>query len=152
MQVACLAIILLLLATSAALCWELVRPKGDTGTYLIPRGEMTAQEAQAMLDGQVASSRITVSLSPSMRLREDGSLRVNFLVEEPNNGFSERVEVEQGGRIIYASGVVAPGYGIEWCQAPEAHVGPAVATVYALDESGNDRGNPVSIELEIVDA
>ena len=147
-----LIMILLLLAACCALGWQLIRPKGDTGVRLIPQGEMTRQEAQALVDERAESSRMTVSLSPSMRLREDGSLRPNFIVEEPNNGLSERIEIEQDGQVVYASGPVAPGYEIEWCQAPAARPGSAIATVYALDDEGNDRGNPVSVELEIVEA
>ena len=147
-----LILLLLCLALAAGLIVALNTPRasGDTGTYVIPQGSMTSAEAQALLDEQTESSRITVSLAPTMRLTSDGSLRANFIVEEPNNGLSERLEIEQDGRVVYASGTVRPGYAIEWCQAPEAHAGPALATVYALDDAGADRGNPVSVEVQIV--
>lgn len=145
---ALLCLLLLILCASFAL--SATRAKGDTGTYVIPQGNMTSAEAQAMLDEQVEASRITVSVAPVMRLGADGSLRANFVVEEPNNGLSERIEIEQDGRVVYASGAVSPGYAIEWCQAPDAHTGPAIATVYALDDNGDDRGNPISVEVEIV--
>ena len=145
---ALLCLALLVLCASAAL--SATRAKGDTGTYIIPQGSMTSAEAQAMLDEQVEASRITVSIAPVMRLGNDGLLRVNFIVEKPNNGLSERLEIEQDGRVVYASGAVDPGFAIEWCQTAGAHIGPAIATVYALDGNGDDSGNPISVEVEIV--
>ena len=125
-------------------------PEPDTGSYIIPQGDMSDADAQAMLDEQAEKSRITVSISPNPKLADDGQLRVNFIVVEPNNGFAERLEVEQDGNIIYASGVVQPGYKIEWGQSSGAHTGSATATVYAVDGNGLDHGNPVSVEIEIV--
>ena len=141
---------LLLLVLCMVLIWHIAIPKGDTGAYIIPQGGMSSEEAQSLVDSQAEESRINVSVAPSMALKSDGSLRVNFLVEEPNNGWFERLEIEQDGRVVYASGAVAPGYGIEWCQPEEVHAGPAVATVHALDNSGSDIGNPVSVEVEVV--
>lgn len=148
--VLCLVLLLLLIALGL-FAWWLIQPKGDTGSYVTARGEMTVEEARAMLDEQVDKSRITVSLSPKPKLRNDGSMRVNFLVEEPNNGLSERLEVEQDGVVVYRSGVVAPGNGIEWTSGSNAHAGEATATVYAVDENGADRGNPVSVEIEVAE-
>ena len=146
--------LLLLLLAALAVCISIAvngsRATGDTGSYLVAQGSMTSAEAQEMLDEQTDASRITVSVAPFMRLKDDGSLRVNFIVEEPNNGFSERIEIEQDNQLVYSSGSVKPGFAIEWCQAPNAHVGPAVATVYALENEGGDYGNPVSVEVEIV--
>lgn len=120
------------------------------GSYLIPQGEMTDDEARAMLDEQVEKSRITVSLSPNMVLKEDGTLKVNFIVAKPNNGLSERLEVTQNDKIVYKSEIVNPGYKIEWGQSNGASTGDAIATVYAVDENGQDSGNPVSVEVKIV--
>ena len=142
-----IALVVLLLLS---LGWCTQRSEGDTGSKIYPIGSMSSAEAQEMLDEQTESSRITVSLSPAMRLLSDGSLRVNFIVDEPNNGLSERLEIEQDGEIVYASGAVEPGYAIEWCQAPAAHTGSAIATVYALDGKGHDHGNPISVEVSIV--
>jgi len=124
--------------------------QGDTGSYIIPQEQMSDEEAQEMLDDMAEKSRITVSLAPNMRLAEDGQLRVNFIVLEPNNGLSERLEVEQDGAVVYRSGVVEPGNMIEWCQSQGAHVGSAIATVYAVNGEG-DTGNPVSVEVQIVE-
>lgn len=123
--------------------------KGDTGSYIIPKGEMSDEQAQEMLDDMTERSRIKISVAPKMRLKENGMLRVNFIVEEPNNGLSERIELEQGGRVVYSSGVVQPGYMVEWGQSEGAVEGEAVATVYAVRD-GIDTGNPTSVEVEIV--
>ena len=145
----------LLLALALVCCvggfvWYQMQPKGETGSYIIPKGEMTDEEAQKLVNDQTERSRITVSIRPSQELRKDGSLHVNFVVEEPNNGLSERLEIEQDGKIIYKSGVVRPGNMIAWGESHGAKEGPAIATVYAVDEDGNDTGNPASAEIEIV--
>ena len=143
-----------LLVTAAGTClWfalSILPAQGDTGSYLIPKEQMSDEEAQEMLDDMAEKSRITVSLAPSMRLAEDGRLRVNFIVMEPNNGLSERLEVEQDGAVVYRSGVVEPGNMIEWCQSHGAHVGNATATVYAVSGE-SDTGNPVSVEVQITE-
>ena len=142
-------ILLVALAGGALTAWYLVQPRGEDGTFIIPQGSMTDDEARTMLDRQVESSRITVSLRPKPEL-SDGLLHVNFVVVPDNNGFSERLEIEQDGRVVYASGVVDPEHIVEWAAAPAAHVGAATATVYAVDDAGNDFGNPVSVEVEVV--
>jgi hypothetical protein len=127
-------------------------PQGDTGTYLIPKGDMSDEEAQKLVDEMAEKSRITVSLAPEMRLESDGRLRVNLVVPEENNGLSERLEIEQDGKIVYRSGVVNPGNRLEWGNdANDAHEGPATATVYAIQDDA-DFGNPVSVEVQIVAA
>lgn len=127
-------------------------PEGDTGTYMIPQGEMTDEEAQQLVNDMAERSRITVSLAPEMALKEDGSLRVNLVVPEGNNGLSERVEVEQDGKVVYQSGVVRPGNRLEWGNGTQgAHAGSATATVYAISDDA-DFGNPVSVEVTITEA
>ena len=141
---------LLFIAGAGLAAWQLTRPQGDTGSYLIPQGDMTDEEAQEMLDSQAELSRITVSLRPSQEL-VDGRLHVNFVVVPGNNNFSERLEIEQDGEIVYKSGIVEPEHVIEWGDAPRAREGAATATVYAVDAQGLDFGNPVSVEVEIVE-
>ena len=147
-------ILLILAAVAGGAAWYLSnqdKPEADTGTHLIPQGNMTQEEAQQLVNDMAEKSRITISVSPNMRLKDDGQLRVNFIVPEDNNGFSERLEVEQNGRIVYASGIVAPGYRVEWGQSEGAEPGPATATIYAVSGEA-DSGNPVSAEIQIVAA
>ena len=144
---------LIVMAGAAGLvAWRFVQPQspGDTGSYLIPQGSMSDDEARAMLDRQADMSRITVSLRPKPELVGD-QLHVNFVVPEENNGFSERLEIEQDGAEVYRSGIVQPGHVVEWGDAPAARAGSATATVYAVNASGVDSGNPVSVEVEIVE-
>ena len=124
-------------------------PEGDAGTYIIPKGNMTDEEAQAMLNEMADRSRITISIAPEMRLRDNGDLRVNLVVPEGNNGLSERLEIEQDGQIVYRSGTVSPGHLLEWGSSSSAYTGAATATIYAVQNS-SDFGNPISVEVNIV--
>ena len=151
-----LAIILPLVAIAAVgigyAVWHFaLQPPSETGSRFIMKGDMSDEEAQALLDEQAEASRITVSLAPEMKLKNTNELRVNFVVAEPNNGFSERLELEQDGRIVYKSQVIEPGYRLEWVTSNGAKTGPATATVYAVTSDGVDTGNPVSVEVQIVD-
>ncbi len=146
--------ILLVIAvcSGAGLAWWFSHQsvQGDTGTYFIPKGSMSDEEAQNFVNKMAEQSRITISLAPQMSLRNDGSLRMNFVVVEPNNGLSERLELEQDGTCVYRSGVVDPGHRIEWGHAEAVHAGSATATIFAVSD-GVDSGSPVSVEVEIVD-
>lgn len=124
-------------------------PEGETGSYIIPKGDMSDEDAQKMLDEMTEKSRITVSIAPDMKLKDNGDLRVNLVVPEGNNGLSERLEIEQDGRVVYRSGVVSPGHLLEWGSGSSAHTGTATATIYAI-QSDADFGNPVSVEVNIV--
>jgi hypothetical protein len=123
-------------------------PEGETGSYIIPKGNMSDEDAQKMLDEMTEKSRITVSIAPDMKLKDNGDLRVNLVVPEGNNGLSERLEIEQDGRVVYRSGVVSPGHLLEWGSNSTAHEGTATATIYAI-QSDADFGNPVSVEVNI---
>ena len=141
---------LVVVAALVGALWYACSPHGDTGSYFIPQGDMTDEEAQALVNEMTEKSRIDVSVASRMALAPDGSMRVNFIVAEPNNGLAERLEVEQGGEVVFRSGVVEPGNRIEWAAAQGAETGPATATVYAVRD-GQDTGNPVSAEVQIVD-
>ena len=151
-HIAVLAASLAVLAVAVAIAVSAMPPAADTGTHIIPKGDMTDEEAQAMLDEQVEASRIAVSIRPRQELSADGMLHVNFAVKPPNNGYAERLAVEQDGREVYRSGAVEPGSIVTWGAADGAHAGPATATVYAVGADGADHGNPVSVEVEIVEA
>lgn len=146
----CILLVLAIGAGAGAAWWLFGQPaQGDTGSRVIPKGNMSDEEAQALVDEMAEKSRITVSIAPKMLLRDNGTLRVNLIVPEQNNGLSERLEVMQDGKTVYRSGVVEPGNRLEWGQSSEAHAGNATATVYAVAD-GVDSGSPVSVEVEIV--
>lgn len=144
-------LVLVLALILVVMTWWMLRSSSGAGSRIVPMGEMTADEARAALDGEVEKSRITVSLAPAPILDAAKSLAVNFVVVPGNNGYSERFEIVQGDRVVYTSDVVAPGSKIEAVTVPDAHAGKAIATVYAVDGDGSDAGNPVSVELEIVE-
>ena len=146
------AVLLCLMAAAGGLlAWFALQPAGDTGSYLIPQGTMSDEQAQQMLDEQADKSRIQVSLRPVQELK-DGKLHVNFVVAADNNGFAERLEIVQDGLLVYASGIVQPNHTLSWVEAPAAHPGDATATVYAVGDNGEDFGNPVSVEVSIAQA
>lgn len=145
-----LIILLVLLLLIGVFAWWLLLPHGATGSRILPSFTSDVREAQAALDESVQKSRITVSLIPNPALDEQtGTLALNFVVSPDNNGFAERFVIEQDGRTVYQSERVMPGYALATVQTPDAHVGEATATVYAVDADGNDYGNPVSVELVI---
>lgn len=130
--------------------WWLSVPRVAAGSRIIPTFTSDVNEAQAVLDDYAQQSRITVSLIPYPSFDEEtGTLALNFVVSDENNGFAERFVIEQEGQIVYESECVQPGYALETIEAPRIHVGQATATVYAVDEQGNDCGNPIAVELDI---
>lgn len=138
------------IAGAAIAAYNLAQPKDESGSYLIPQGEMSDEEAQALVNEMAEKSRITISVAPYMKLQDDGALRVNFIVPSDNNGLSERIEIEQDGKVVFKSDIVKPGYKLEWGSSNGAHVGEATATIHAVDASGGDSGNPISVEVQIV--
>ena len=124
---------------------------GDRGSHLIPPEDMTEEEIVEMLNRLAELSTITVSLDPEPEL-VDGKVHLRFVVEEPNNGFSERMELVQDGKVVGHSEIVSPGDWVEWISAPDAVPGAAIAIVYAVDEDGNDSGSPVNVEIQITEA
>ncbi len=145
-------ILFLLLLLLCLIAWFFLTTKSEAiaGTRIFYQGDMNATEAQAFIEEEMEKSRITVSLFPTPTLDQDTkSLDINFVVEEGNNGFSERFELEQNGRLIYHSAVIPPGHCLESIEVPDAEVGDATVTVYAVDKNGSDHGNPVSVEVTL---
>lgn len=127
-------------------------PGGAEGMRLLPTEALAADDMRSLLDESTRKSVMTVSLRPHPPLDEtSGALGINFKVDPDNNGLSERFEIEQNGEIIFESVIVEPGHGLEEIYVPKAALGPAVATVYGVDKEGGDHGNPVSVEIEIVE-
>lgn len=124
----------------------------DTGSRIYDGLGMSDDEIRAELQRQVDEGMMTVSVSPEPVLSDDGYLRINFIVPEDNNGISERCEIVQGDAVIYASGYVEPGYGIEWAYVPDAVPGSALVRVAATDKDGRGVGIPASVGIEIMAA
>ena len=146
-------IALLAVIASACVLYAFNAPQGnasDTGSAIIPMGTMTQAQAQAMLDEQTEQSRIHISIAPKPQIAEDGSLQVNLIVPEENNGYAESLAIEQDGQVVYESGTVQPGHVLEWAHETNAHRGAATAIIRAVDADGNIHGNPVAVEIEIV--
>lgn len=148
-----IAVIAILIAIASACVLYAFSSSGrgtpDTGSAIIPMGDMTQAQAQALLDEQTEQSRIHISIAPKPVLAEDGSLQVNLIVPEENNGYSERLVIEQDGQLVYESGAIRPGYALEWARDTKAHAGSATAIIWAVDANGDDHGNPVAVEIEI---
>lgn len=147
-------IALLTFVAAACVLYALNAPRqtaSDTGSAIIPMGNMTQTQAQAMLDEQTEQSRIHISIAPKPVLTTNGELQVNLIVPEENNGYSERLVIEQDGKVVYESGVIRPGHVLEWARDVQAHAGRATAVIWAVDGNGSDHGNPVAVEIEITD-
>lgn len=142
------AIVAVLVSQCAAGPDEFVPDSGGATVYT-NLSNMSQEEKQRFVDEKTAASVITVKLSDKMVL-SGGRLTVNFSVVEPNNGFSERLEIRQGGRVVASSEIIPPGGSVEWLDTWFAGYGDAVAVVYGVKD-GEDSGAPVSVEVEIID-
>ena len=81
------------------------------------------EEIIADLNRQADESRMTISVSAKPKL-SDGKVRVN-VSNVAENKFSQTFTLSQDGVELYSSGLIAPGEVVEWCDAPDAHEGPA---------------------------
>lgn len=101
-------------------------------------------------DGESAvTRRMRESVSIRMPLRPDGQLRIGLSVPRGGDDISERIEIEQDGKIVYGSRIVAPAETLEWVPAEGVHEGPATARVYGI-LGDRDYGTPVTVDIEIV--
>ena len=96
-------------------------------------------------------TRLSDSIGSRMPLDQDGRIDLGLVVPDDGTNISERVEVIQDGRVIYGSRIVRPGEALSWVPADEAHAGKATAVVYGI-VGDDDYGEPVIVEVEIVDA
>ena len=120
----------------------------EPGTHIIGQGDMTEEEARAMLDETAEKSRMTVSVAADIEKMNEYA-RVNFVVVYPNNGITERCVLEQNGKELWDSGPVAPGNEIEWADIPELEEGVAHVTVSAVNKDGEGTGNPVKLDVVV---
>lgn len=107
-------------------------------------------DGQATKDDEGAEARrLRESVSTEMALRPDGQLRLGVTVPTDNLGLSERIEVEQGGELVYSSRILSPGESLDWVPADGANPGGARVNVYGI-LGDRDYGKPVTVEVEIV--
>lgn len=149
-RIAILAAVVLLAAAAGVAIWMRTRPASDPGATLMSADGMSREEVQEMLDAEVAENMMDVSIAATPEL-SDGQLAVNVINPE-NNRFAQRFAVEQDGEVLYESGSIEPGEGVETCEVGDAaHAGEATVTIWALNEDGGDHGNPTAFNVEIVE-
>ncbi|MBQ9003434.1 MAG: hypothetical protein IJ087_16420 [Eggerthellaceae bacterium] len=142
------ASVLAALVAGAALVWALSLSGCFEASPSQEREGSAAEQSSSASFESVGNDEMIVSVSPRPELA-DGMLRVNFVVVDAEGAMAERIEVVQGGNLVYASEPVQPGGRIEWAEAPAARAGRATATVYAVDGQGRDFGNPVDVEMQV---
>ena len=140
--VASIVLLLLLLSIGGCTIWQFTRPKADPGATVQGYEGKSDEEIIADLNRQADESRMTISVSAKPKLSD---------VTE--NKFSQTFTLSQDGVELYSSGLIAPGEVVEWCDAPDAHEGPATVTVQGCDrETGSPSGNPQTVSVTIVAA
>ena len=147
-----IVLLALLLATSLAglgyLAWEHFQPKTDAGATIAQYDGKSMKEIQEELNRQAEESRMTISVSPDVKLK-DGKARVN-VVNVEDNRFDQRFTLAQDGSTVYESGTFSPGQRVEWCDAGSLHSGEATITVPAIDrDTGKPYGNPQSVAVQV---
>lgn len=116
-----------------------------------PRDASDGTEASDEKDEESEEMRrMRESVSEEMRLRPDGQLLLSVSVPTDNKGLSERIEVSQGGKVVYSSRILSPGETLDWVPADGAHAGSAKVTVYGILED-KDYGGPITIEAEVIE-
>lgn len=149
--VALIVLLLLLLSIGGCTIWQFAQPKADPGATVQGYEGKSDEEIIADLNRQADESRMTISVSAKPKL-SDGKVRVN-VSNVAENKFSQTFTLSQDGVELYSSGLIAPGEVVEWCDAPDAHEGPATVTVQGCDrETGSPSGNPQTVSVTIVAA
>lgn len=150
-----LVIILLLLALCLAgaggyMLWRSQQPDLDPGATIqeTTKGK-TTKEIQAELDKIAEKSRMTISVAPTVTLK-NGKARVN-VINVKDNRFDQKFTLKQDGTVVYRSGVIKRGHKVEWCKADGLKEGTATLTVQAVNrKTGKASGNPQSVDVKVV--
>lgn len=120
----------------------------DPGATIQQTEGKTTAEIQKELDKIANESRMTISVAPTVQLK-DGRARVNVINVEDNK-FDQTFTLSQDGKDIYTSGIVKCGQKVEWCEADGLSEGTATITVQAVNKkTGKAYGNPQSVEVEV---
>lgn len=143
-----LILALLLACAGGFMLWKSMQPDVDPGATIQQTEGKTTAEIQKELDKIANESRMTISVAPTVQLK-DGRARVNVINVEDNK-FDQTFTLSQDGKDIYASGIVKCGQKVEWCEADGLSEGTATITVQAVNKkTGKAYGNPQSVEVEV---
>lgn len=140
---------ILLAGAGGYMLWKSQQPVSDPGATIQSYDGKTTKEIQDELNRQAEESRMTISVTPKVRIK-DGKARVN-VINANDNKFDQTFTLEQDGKDVYKSGIIKVGEKVEWCDAADLKTGTATITVQAVDKkSGKPSGNPQSVSVEVV--
>ena len=144
-----LLVLLLGVLSSIFIINNLNQGNGDAGATIKSSNTKTVDEIRSELDKQVEDSKMTISVSSKCKIK-DGKVRVNVINAEGNK-FDQSFELIQNNKVIYSSGLIRPGEGVEWCDAPSAVAGDAIIKI-SPHVSGEKvvSGNPQSAQVKLV--
>lgn len=143
-----LILALLLACAGGFMLWKSMQPDIDPGATIQQTEGKTTAEIQKELDKIANESRMTISVAPTVQLK-DGRARVNVINVEDNK-FDQTFTLSQDGKDVYTSGIVTSGQKVEWCEADGLAEGTATITVQAVNKkTGKAYGNPQSVEVEV---
>lgn len=143
-----LILALLLACAGGFMLWKSMQPDIDPGATIQQTEGKTTAEIQKELDKIANESRMTISVAPTVQLK-DGRARVN-VVNVEDNKFDQTFTLSQDGEDVYTSGIVKCGQKVEWCEADGLSEGTATITVQAVNKkTGKAYGNPQSVEVEV---
>ena len=143
-----LTLALLLACAGGFMLWKSMQPDIDPGATIQQTEGKTTAEIQKELDKIANESRMTISVAPTVQLK-DGRARVNVINVEDNK-FDQTFALSQDGEDVYTSGIVKCGQKVEWCEADGLSEGTATITVQAVNKkTGKAYGNPQSVEVSV---
>lgn len=145
-----LILALLLACAGSFMLWKSTQRDVDPGATIQETSGKTTKEIQEELDEIANKSRMTISVAPTVWLK-DGRARVN-VVNVEDNKFNQTFTLSQDGKDVYTSGIVKCGQKVEWCDAEGLHEGTATLTVQAMDKKTDKAyGNPQSVEVKVTE-
>lgn len=146
----CLIGLFCLLLVGGVFIWNRVLlSASDSGATVATYNGKSRKELEAELSQAASKNMMTVSIAPVAVIQDDGRLRVN-LYNDKDNTMPQRFSVLQGDRVLFRSGVVQPGEGVEFCQADGIKEGDAVIEVQSLNKKTHtDKGNPACVNVRV---
>lgn len=105
------------------------------------------EDIRADLDRKAKELQMSVSVAETVDLYGNNA-RLNFINDADNN-FGQIFKVQQNGSVLYESGVVEPGNGVEWVTIDGLKEGEAEVIVNAVDAEGTVSGNSTVLVVNI---